>query len=155
MEQKINLDRLEQAEALFGSFDENVRLIEKEFGVALVVRDSELKITGDDPEAVDKATRTVQSLLTLIGSGENLTEQNVRYCIRMVGEDSEDKVARLAGDVICITSKGKPIKPKPWASAPIATTSRTTPSPSAWALPARARPTWRWPWRSTPSGPNR
>ena len=112
MEQKINLDRLEQAEALFGSFDENVRLIEKEFGVALVVRDSELKITGDDPEAVDKATRTVQSLLTLIGSGENLTEQNVRYGIRMVGEDSEDKVARLAGDVICITSKGKPIKPK-------------------------------------------
>ena len=112
MEQKINLDRLGQAEALFGSFDENVRLIEKEFGVALVVRDSELKITGDDPEAVDKASRTVKSLLTLIGSGETLTEQNVRYCIRMVGEDSEDKVARLAGDCICITSKGKPIKPK-------------------------------------------
>ena len=100
MEQKINLDRLEQAEALFGSFDENVRLIEKEFGVALVVRDSELKITGDDPEAVDKANRTVQSLLTLIGSGENLTEKNVRYCSRMVGEDSADKAARRAGDVI-------------------------------------------------------
>ena len=112
MEQKINLDRLGQAEALFGNFDENVRLIEKEFGVALVVRDSELKVTGDDPEAVDKASRTVKSLLTLIGSGETLTEQNVRYCIRMVGEDSEDKVASLAGDVVCITSKGKPIKPK-------------------------------------------
>ena len=110
MEQKINLDRLGQAEALFGNFDENVRLIEKEFGVALVVRDSELKVTGDDPEAVDKASRTVKSLLTLIGSGETLTEQNVRYCIRMVGEDSE--VASLAGDVVCITSKGKPIKPK-------------------------------------------
>ena len=153
MEQKINLDRLEQAEALFGSFDENVRLIEKEFGVALVVRDSELKITGDDPEAVDKATRTVQSLLTLIGSGENLTEQNVRYCIRMVGEDSEDKVARLAGDVICITSKGKPIKPKTVGQRTyMQTTSRTTPSPSASALPVRARPTWRWPWRWRPSG---
>ena len=112
LEQKINLDRLGQAEALFGNFDENVRLIEKEFGVALVVRDSELKVTGDDPEAVDKASRTVKSLLTLIGSGETLTEQNVRYCIRMVGEDSEDKVASLAGDVVCITSKGKPIKPK-------------------------------------------
>ena len=112
MEQKINLDRLEQAEELFGSFDENIRLIEKEFGVALVVRDSELKIAGEDPEAVDKAARTVKSLITLIGSGETLTEQNVRYCIRMVGEDSEDKVARLAGDCICVTSKGKPIKPK-------------------------------------------
>ena len=41
MEQKINLDRLGQAEALFGSFDENVRLIEKELGVTLMVRDSE------------------------------------------------------------------------------------------------------------------
>ena len=112
MEQKINLDRLEQAEELFGSFDENIRLIKKEFGVALVVRDSELKIAGEDPEAVDKAARTVKSLITLIGSGETLTEQNVRYCIRMVGEDSEDKVARLAGDCICVTSKGKPIKPK-------------------------------------------
>ena len=99
MEQKINLDRLEQAEALFGSFDENVRLIEKEFGVALVVRDSELKITGDDPEAVDKATRTVQSLLTLIGSGENLTEQNVRYCIRMV---TEGKVTAVTGEEVSI-----------------------------------------------------
>ena len=57
---EINLDRLGQAEALFGSFDENVRLIEREFGVALVVRDSELKVTGDDPEAVDKASRTVE-----------------------------------------------------------------------------------------------
>ena len=112
MEQKINLDRMEQAVALFGSFDENIRLIEQEYGVTLVVRDEELKITGENPEGVDKASRTVKSLLTLLGSGETLTEQNVRYCMRMVGEDSEDKVAKLAGDCICITSKGKPIKPK-------------------------------------------
>ena len=112
MEQKINLDRMEQAVALFGSFDENIRLIEQEYGVTLVVRDEELKITGENPEGVDKASRTVKSLLTLLGSGETLAEQNVRYCMRMVGEDSEDKVAKLAGDCICITSKGKPIKPK-------------------------------------------
>ncbi len=36
----------------------------------------------------------------------------MRYCIRMVAEDSEQQVQRLAGDCICITSKGKPIKPK-------------------------------------------
>ena len=112
MEQKINLDRLEQAEALFGSFDENVRLIEKEFCVALVVRDSELKITGDDPEAVDKATRTVQSLLTLIGSGENLTEQNVRYIINLVKAGNEEHIGDIARDVLCVTAKGKPIKAK-------------------------------------------
>lgn len=86
LEQKINLDRMEQAVALFGSFDENIRLIEQEYGVTLVVRDEELKITGENPEGVDKASRTVKSLLTLLGSGETLTEQNVRYCMRMVGE---------------------------------------------------------------------
>ena len=32
--------------------------------------------------------------------------------MRMVAEDSEEKVVKLAGDCICITSKGKPIKPK-------------------------------------------
>jgi phosphate starvation-inducible PhoH-like protein len=112
LEQRINVDRLEQAAELFGSFDSNVRLIEQEYGVQVLFRDTELKISGDDPEKVDRAYRTLQSLITLIGSGEALTEQNVRYCIRMVAEDSEQQVQRLARDCICITSKGKPIKPK-------------------------------------------
>ena len=112
LEQRINLDRIEQAAELFGSFDGNMRLLEQKYGVSLVFRDQELKISGEDPEAVDKAARVVRSLITLIGGGETLTEQNIRYCMQMVEEDSEDKVARLAGDCICITSKGKPVKPK-------------------------------------------
>ena len=108
----MSLERMEEAKELFGSFDENIKLIEKEYGVTLVFRDSELKISGEDPEMTDRAARAVRSLVTLIGSGETLTEQNVRYCIRMVAEDSEAQVVKLAGDCICITSKGKPIKPK-------------------------------------------
>lgn len=111
MEQKINLDRMEQAAELFGSFDGNIRLLEREYGVSLIFRDSELKISGET-ENVDRASRAVRSLITLINSGEVLTEQNVRYCMRMVNEDNEEKLAKLAGDCICITSKGKPIKPK-------------------------------------------
>ena len=42
MEIKISVDRIEQAEELFGSFDGNMRLIEQEYGVAVVFRDSEL-----------------------------------------------------------------------------------------------------------------
>ena len=40
MEQNINFDRMEQAAELFGSFDENIRLIEKEYHVTLLFRDS-------------------------------------------------------------------------------------------------------------------
>lgn len=46
-EQIINIDRMENAVALFGSFDENIKLIEKEFNVRVTCRDSELKVEGD------------------------------------------------------------------------------------------------------------
>lgn len=111
MEKRINLDRIEQAAELFGSFDENARIIENEYHVSVVYRDQELKVTGDE-ENVARAVRALNTLITLISGGESLTEQNVRYCIHMVEEDSEEHVVKIAGDCICITSKGKPIKPK-------------------------------------------
>lgn len=110
-EQRINIDRMEQAVALFGSFDENIKLIEKEYGVAVVCRGSEMKVSGE-PGGVAKAVRAIESLLSLVNRGEALSEQNVRYCISLVNEGGADKIESLAGDCICITSKGKPVKPK-------------------------------------------
>lgn len=110
-EQRINIDRMEQAVALFGSFDENIRLIEHEYGVTVVGRDSEIKVTGE-PEDVARAVRAINSLLALVNRGESLSEQNVRYCIGLVNDGAEDRVESLAGDCICITSKGKPVKPR-------------------------------------------
>ena len=110
-EQIINIDRMENAVALFGSFDGNIKLIEKEFNVRVTCRDSELKVEGD-AENTSKACKVIESLLQFINRGEALSEQNIRYCISLVNEGSEDKIEQLAGDCICITSKGKPIKPK-------------------------------------------
>jgi phosphate starvation-inducible PhoH-like protein len=110
-EQRINIDRMEQAVALFGSFDENIKLIEKEYNVNVLGRGSELKVSGE-PENVTLAVRAIDSLLSLINRGEALSEQNVRYCISLVNEGSEDKIETLAGDCICVTSKGKPVKAK-------------------------------------------
>lgn len=102
---------MENAVALFGSFDGNIKLIEKEFNVRVTCRDSELKVEGD-AENTSKACKVIESLLQFINRGEALSEQNIRYCISLVNEGSEDKIEQLAGDCICITSKGKPIKPK-------------------------------------------
>ena len=110
-EQRINIDRMEQAVALFGSFDENIKLIENEYTVNVVGRGSEIKVSGE-PENVAKAVRVIESLLTLINRGEVLSEQNIRYCIALVNEGTEEKIETLAGDCICVTSKGKPVKPK-------------------------------------------
>ena len=38
MEQRIEIERLEEAANLFGSFDENIRLIESEFHVVVTNR---------------------------------------------------------------------------------------------------------------------
>ena len=110
-EQIINVDRMEQAVSLFGSFDENIKMIENEFSVAVVSRGSELKVTGE-AENVSKASKAINGLLTLINKGETLSEQNIRYVISLVGEGSEDKLESMSSDCICISAKGKPIKPK-------------------------------------------
>ncbi len=111
MEQIINVDRMEQAVALFGNFDENIRLIEQQFGVSVISRDSDLKVSGE-PEAVAKAIRAIEGLLQLLNRGEQLTEQNVRYVLMLVNEGTDDQLPALTGDSICITAKGRPIKPK-------------------------------------------
>lgn len=111
-EQIINVDRMEQAVSLFGSFDENIRQIEREFSVSVVSRGSELKVTGEEPENVQKGVRAVNGLLTLINRGEALSDQNVRYVLSLVNDGNEDKLEQMAADCVCITSKGKPVKPK-------------------------------------------
>ncbi len=110
-EQIINIDRMEQAVALFGTFDENIRMIQNEYMVSVVCRDSELKVSGE-AENVSKASKVIESLLALVNRGEALSEQNVRYCMSLVNEGNEHKIEQLAGDCICITSRGKPVKPK-------------------------------------------
>ncbi len=110
-EQILNIDRMEQAVALFGTFDENIKLIQNEYMVSVVCRGSELKVSGD-AENVARAVKVIESLLSLINKGEALSEQNVRYCMSLVNEGNEHRIEQLAGDCICITSKGRPVKPK-------------------------------------------
>lgn len=110
-EKIINIDRMEHAITLFGSFDENIKLIEKEYSVSVINRGSDLKVSGDG-ESVNKAIRVIDSLMSVINRGESLNEQSVRYCMSLVEENNEHKIESLIGDCICLNAKGKPIKPK-------------------------------------------
>ena len=51
LEQRISIERLEQAVNIFGSFDENIRLLEQEFSVTVTNRDGELRVNGE-PEDI-------------------------------------------------------------------------------------------------------
>ena len=107
----VSVDRIENIINVFGSFDENLRLIESELNVKVTDRDSELKITGE-AENVMYAGKAIEGLIFLASKGENINSSNVRYIIQMVISGQDDKITELSGDVVCITAKGKPVKAK-------------------------------------------
>ena len=110
-ERIIAVDRIENIISVFGSFDQNVRLIESELGVTVTDRESELHISGE-AEDVMHAEKAVNGLLELAAKGESIDSQNVRYILKLVREGKEAEIGALAGDVVCVTSKGKPVKAK-------------------------------------------
>ncbi len=111
IEQTIKVERMEDVISVFGSFDQNLRLIEAEYNVRVTDRDACLHITGE-AENVLPAKKALTGLLQLASRGEEIHEQNVRYIFKLVHEGREQKIEELAGDVVCITAKGKPIKAK-------------------------------------------
>ena len=111
MEQRISIERVEQAVNIFGSFDENIRLLEQEFSVTVTNREGELRINGEAEDTM-LAAKAIESLLTLSSRGETIGEQNVRYVIGLVRSGKESQISELTRDVLCISAKGRPIKPK-------------------------------------------
>ncbi len=111
IERSVSADRMENIINVFGSFDENLRLIESELEVSVTDRDSEIRISGE-PESVMLAEEAIDGLMTLASRGETIDSQKVRYILRLVREGLADKIGELAEDVVCITAKGKPIKAK-------------------------------------------
>ena len=96
---------------LFGSFDENIRLIQDELNVTVITRGADIKITGNQPD-VEKAYECLTSLLKIAENGDDITQQQVRYVLSMAGETDPDEIANLSDGGICVTSGGKIIKPK-------------------------------------------
>ncbi len=97
--------------SLFGSYDENIKLVEEEFDVTVLARDTLLKIEGAE-ENVLLAEKVIRNLLENIERGEVLNAQNIGYIISMVRNGQETQIAEMSNDVICISATGRPIKAK-------------------------------------------
>ena len=98
MEQRISIERMEEAVNLFGSFDENIRLLETEFQVQVVNRGGEIVVSGE-PENVMLAVKAVQALLTLSNKGETITDQHVRYVIGLVRSGQAERISNVGVSV--------------------------------------------------------
>ncbi len=112
----LKIENTEVTARLFGSFDINVRLLERTFDVQIHNRAGEqsdaLIISGENEGNVNLAADTLKYLKSMAQYNETLTEQQVGYVMEMVREGKQDELDDLSGACICITTRGKPIKAK-------------------------------------------
>ncbi|MBD5143480.1 MAG: phosphate starvation-inducible protein PhoH [Ruminococcus sp.] len=98
-------------QAVFGNYDENLNLLQREYHVVIIGRGCDIAITGES-EQTDKAIRVLHSIISLVNKGRLITEQTVRYMIAMVNENKDTELHDMSSDDICITATGKIIRSK-------------------------------------------
>ena len=96
---------------LFGSFDENIKLIEKSMAVNVRAKDNALQITGEN-DNTEKALQVLNILMQITAKGEAVDQQKVIYAITMAQENGGIDIKMLGDDCIAINAKGHPIKTK-------------------------------------------
>ncbi len=111
-EQLIDIERVEQLINLFGNFDENVKRLEKEYNVNITSHGGQIKVTGETDNVL-KACKALNCLISMINKGETVNSQSVELVIGMVDDGDDDKISSITdADCICVSSKGRPVKPK-------------------------------------------
>lgn len=111
-EQTVDIERIEQIINLFGNFDENIKRIEKKYKVSITSHGSQIRVRGDVTDVMN-AVRTIEGLLVMINKGEQITDQSIEYVSGLVEDGEDDRITAVTdADCICITSKGKPVRPK-------------------------------------------
>ena len=99
---------------IFGAFDVNLKRIEKEYSVSIVIRDGKIKIIGNDRNVRD-ASELINILSEKAKNGNEITEQDLNYCMDMINikdENIKNDIIELDDEVLSRTIQGKPIKAK-------------------------------------------
>ena len=86
MELEIGLEGIEEAKALFGKHDENLKLIASKFKVKVHTRGESLIIKGPSI-GVEEVSRLVKDLLTIIRSGRELKKSDIASWVEVGGDN--------------------------------------------------------------------
>ena len=111
MEKVIKLETHQQAQTLFGLYDENLKTIEKEFKVKLGLRGEHLKISGTAIN-IKKAASLIEHILEALRSGQNeLGRKDLHYLISDF-RDSGGKKRQIPNLNVRNFASSKPILPR-------------------------------------------
>ena len=110
-ERIINVNDTEHIINLFGTYDENINMIQRQYDVVVLSRGTDIKISGSD-ENVTKASQAIEALMKISKTGERVTGQTIRYVASMVSDGAAEQVNELIGDGVCVTATGKIVRPR-------------------------------------------
>jgi phosphate starvation-inducible PhoH-like protein len=99
-------------EKILGQRDENIRAVEERFPVRITVRGDEIQVHGPDIEVVKLVAKFLGLLAEVAEKGYRLTPAEVKYGMNILGEGGKVDLLSLYEEVIYITSRGKPVRPR-------------------------------------------
>ena len=111
MEQKLSINPEVSMQAMCGKFDENVKIIQDQFGVEIFFIGSELLLKGSN-ESIGLAIKVLRAMENLILAGSDLDLQKLEYLIHMTLSQEQHNLEELDKQVLIATHKGKLIKPR-------------------------------------------
>ena len=94
---------------IFGNFDGNVAIIEKELSIKIIAREDGAVVKGE-PEDIKQGADVLSVLKNMYNKNENITENTVSYALELVADGQADSAMEVMSDVVAITSRGKQIK---------------------------------------------
>ena len=109
---KIPIQSTTEAQVLFGQSDAFLNIVEARFNVKVLLKSEGLEITGDSFDDVNRVTKTFESLLHLIRSGQSINANDVKYAIRTSRGDTPVPLEKTANETISVFSKRGVVRPK-------------------------------------------
>ncbi len=110
IEERVEITNLDNSKSLFGDYDEHLNFIQNEFDVDIIVREGELRIIGEEENAV-MAVRVIKLLIDKLDENQIISNHTIDYTIRLVREGQDQKTKEL-NDIIYTTARGKIIRCK-------------------------------------------
>ncbi|ASE34028.1 PhoH family protein [Mammaliicoccus sciuri] len=108
----IQIENMDQAQALLGNGDEHIKYIENELEVDILTRGQEIAVRGKRIENVEKAEKVLLNLLKVIESGASITINDVQAAVKMADKGTIDQLINLYDEEITKDSNGKIIRAK-------------------------------------------
>jgi phosphate starvation-inducible PhoH-like protein len=109
--EKLAFDDPQALQALCGSNNSRLKLIERTAGAEVHLRGNEITIEGDR-EAADTAKNAIEQLYDMALEGKPLSSDDVVRAVKLLQGDGQQTVAQVFGDTILTPRAGRPIAPK-------------------------------------------